>query len=329
MLNLVCPTFIGNSGRKEKNVMNRKYKKAWKKGSWKDSAIVFSCVSVFILLLEVWKEVHEFVIRRCRINLPFRTVSGEEVRVAFLSDLHGKCYGEENRELAAAIAKEHPDYILIGGDMLTRSKESTDETAITLLQKLVQICPVYLANGNHEQRLHLNTEQYGDRYAKYMKTAKALGVHVLDNRSEHIDMKGIPVTVSGLEVPLECYAHFRTKKLELSDIEKRIGVSKKEEYQILLAHNPVYFQTYAKWGADLTLSGHLHGGVINIPGIGALITPQAKLFPKYFGGTYQEGNKVEIVSRGLGTHTVNIRLFNPAEIVMITLCPGKDDSFLV
>lgn len=62
-----------------------------------------------------------------------------------------------------------------------------------------------------------------------------------------------------------------------------------------------------------------HGGIIGLPGIGGLITPQAVLFPKYAGGIYREGKHIGIVSRGLGTHTVNLRFCNPAELVSVSL----------
>lgn len=292
-----------------------------KKASCGETAAVLAGMGIFTLALEVWRELHGFVIRRCRIRLPYGTDRAGEVRLAFLSDLHGKCYGKENQELVEAVKKERPDYILVGGDMLTRSDPSTDRTALALLRDLVKICPVYMASGNHEQKLRMEPERYGGRYERYKREAERLGVVVLENESRHLDMKGIPVTVSGVEIPVECYGHFRTEKLRVSDLRDRIGEKKEGTYQILLAHSPVYFQTYAKWGADLTLSGHLHGGIVRLPGLGALITPQARLFPKYSGGTYREGDKVCVVSRGLGTHTVNLRLFNPAELVMITLSP--------
>ena len=81
----------------------------------------------------------------------------------------------------------------------------------------------------------------------------------------------------------------------------------------------IYFDSYAWWGADLTVSGHLHGGIIRIPGIGGIITPQAKLFPRYDAGQFKKNGKNLVVSRGLGTHTVNIRIFNPAELSVIRL----------
>ena len=96
------------------------------------------------------------------------------------------------------------------------------------------------------------------------------------------------------------------------------------DYEILLAHNPVYFDAYKKWGADLVLSGHLHGGIIRLPGIGGLITPQAIPFPKYSGEMTTEGEQTIIVSRGLGTHTINLRFLNEAEMIVIHLRGEKD-----
>lgn len=287
--------------------------------TWKEKLTVLAGVGVLSLILEMWRELQGFVVRRYRVKLPYKTVGGEEVKLVFLSDLHGKKYGEGNKELLAAIVKEKPDYILIGGDLLTRKDESTERTALNLLRKLVKICPVYLANGNHEQRMRMKPEEYQGRYESYIKKVKGYGVHVLVNETENCDMKGIPAAVSGLEIPLECYAHFHSRELEEADIKKRLGKADRGRYKILLAHSPVYFDTYVKWGADLILSGHLHGGIVGIPKFGALITPQAELFPKYSGGLRRNGKKIGIISRGLGTHTVNVRLFNPAELVVVTL----------
>ena len=69
----------------------------------------------------------------------------------------------------------------------------------------------------------------------------------------------------------------------------------------------------------MILSGHLHGGIVRIPGIGGVITPQAFLFPKYSGEMTVEGEQAVIVSKGLGTHTIDIRLFNTPEVVLLTL----------
>ena len=67
------------------------------------------------------------------------------------------------------------------------------------------------------------------------------------------------------------------------------------------------------------LSGHLHGGIVRIPGWRGVITPQVCLFPKYSGEMTQEDGKSIIVSRGLGTHTINFRLFNVPEVIVLEI----------
>ena len=95
-------------------------------------------------------------------------------------------------------------------------------------------------------------------------------------------------------------------------------------YTVLLAHNPDYFPRYAGWGADLTLSGHVHGGVARVPFWGkGVISPGYRLFPKYDGGIFREGQAVMVLSRGLGMHTIPIRLFNPGELWVIDLKPEE------
>ena len=104
-------------------------------------------------------------------------------------------------------------------------------------------------------------------------------------------------------------------------MKKHLKLHKEELFQILLAHNPAYAENYAKWGADVTFCGHNHGGLIRIPGIGSLISPQLTLFPKYDAGKFQIGDRCVIVSRGLGTHTFHVRIFNRAELLQIKFLP--------
>ena len=97
-----------------------------------------------------------------------------------------------------------------------------------------------------------------------------------------------------------------------------MGNADERFYTVLLAHNPEYFSSYAEWGADLTLSGHVHGGVARVPIWGkGVISPGLKLFPKYDGGIFRKGQAVMVLSRGLGMHTIPIRLFHPGELWVV------------
>ena len=274
-------------------------------------------ILVVLMILEIVRELHCFRIRRYKIRVP--GLEGKEIKIMFLSDLHGKTYGQENEKLLEAMRREKPDLILSGGDILTRGEEKTDAVALSLLKETAKIAPLYMANGNHEEKLRLETDKYGTRYEDYARELGKAGLSIMENGSVDVEVKGFPITISGMELPAECYELFHQRELTLDAMKERIGTPDPSRYQILLAHNPVYMKQYANWGADLTLCGHLHGGIVRLPFIGGVVTPQAKFFPKYSGDKYMEDGHCGIVSRGLGTHTVNIRLFNMAEVVMITL----------
>ena len=99
---------------------------------------------------------------------------------------------------------------------------------------------------------------------------------------------------------------------------KRIGSPKAEMIDVLLAHNPVFSDTYFAWGADMILSGHMHGGIVRVFGR-PVIGTDGKLFPKYGYGRMDKKDASLFVSAGLGEHTIPLRLFNPRELLIVTV----------
>ena len=85
----------------------------------------------------------------------------------------------------------------------------------------------------------------------------------------------------------------------------------------------MHFGTYRSWGADLTVSGHLHGGYVRLPGIGGIVSPQMRPFPKYDRGLYEEYGQYLAVSAGLGDHHMPVRIGNPRELVVLHIGAGK------
>ena len=150
-----------------------------------------------------------------------------------------------------------------------------------------------------------------------METLKECGVQFLENTHVDIVWENQKVQIHGLDIPMRCYKKFRNVRFTKEEMETCIGEANEDCYQILLAHNPLYVDTYLDWGADLTLSGHLHGGLVRLPYLGGVVTPQFQLFPKYSGELTVKDEKSVVVSRGLGTHTINIRIFNPAELIVL------------
>ena len=285
--------------------------------------IIILCVLLLLVLLEMKRELSSFSKKEYTIRMGQLK---KDRKILFLSDMHNHVYGKENCELLEAIKSEAPDYILIGGDMLVGKSGISYQTALEFVKQLPAICPVYYANGNHEQRMKEIPENYDQSFEEYQKELVNAGVCFLENHSVYLDWDGRKVKITGLEIPLGCYLHWHKDELKLNEVVERIGERENDCYEILMAHNPSFMSKYVERGADLILSGHLHGGIVRIPGVVGAISPSFEIFPQYSGDHYREGDTDIIVSKGLGTHTFNIRLFNPAELIVLNF---KADACII
>lgn len=249
--------------------------------------------------------------------------SNKVFRFVMLADLHSKVYGNNNEPLIRMIGKEKPDGIFIAGDMIIGKPNEDCKISLSLMEELVKVAPIYYGNGNHEQRMKeyviYKEGNCQNKYQWYREELMKLGVTVLDNESLDIIVKGENFRITGLELPYKYFEKFTYQIAPVSLLNEEVGPCRNHAYEILIAHNPAHMKSYSEWGADLVLSGHVHGGFAQIPFFGGIITPQVKLFPKYSGGKYFIGKCIGIVSRGLGEHTMPLRLLNKPELSIIEL----------
>lgn len=273
-------------------------------------------VLVILSLILLWVALYDsnrFVVKKYRVK--DRRIR-KACRGVVLADLHNKRYGRDNERLLTAIRGQQPDFILVAGDILTAKRKCSLEPALCLLRELAKDYPIYYGNGNHEHRLKLYPGTYGDMAQRYAAGLKEIGVEPLMNG--HVELPEFGLAVYGVEIDKYYYKRFTVREMKEDYLSGVLGQASAELYTVLLAHNPDYFPQYAAWGADLTLSGHVHGGVARVPFWGrGVIAPTLRLFPKYDGGVYEEGGKIMILSRGLGTHTIPVRVFNPAELWVV------------
>ncbi len=277
--------------------------------------ILITVIVFFVIVMII--DGNRFVIREYTIKTD---KLDKEYTLALLADLHNRSYGEDNVKLLEAIDSIKPDGILTAGDMLTAKPGKSFMTALSFMKQLSSKYPVYYGLGNHEYRMKLYREDYGDAFEEYTGALTDAGIHVLDNAT-------LPVgdfAVTGVTIDRKYYKRFRKNVMEEEYLSETIGEVSKDKYHILMAHNPEYFEDYAKWGADLVVSGHVHGGIMRLPVLGGVISPKLVLFPKYDGGMFRQDNTTMILSRGLGMHTLPVRIFNPGELVVIHLLPCKE-----
>lgn len=279
-----------------------------------DILLMIGCIIAVVLCWFMLYDGTRFVIRRHVIKSPKITAG---YRAVVLADLHNKRYGKSNQLLLQAIEEQKPDGIWIAGDILTARPGKSLEPAIELLTALSEKYPIFYANGNHEHRIKLYPETYGDMAKQYAEALEKLKIRPLVNECRVVQDTNL--VVYGAEIDREYYQRFTIPKMEETYLKELLGIPDKEKYVVLLAHNPDYFPVYAKWGADLVLSGHVHGGMVRIPGWKGVVSPSVRFFPKYDGGKFEEDKSTMILSRGLGMHTIPIRLFNPGELIVINL----------
>lgn len=276
---------------------------------------------ILILLVVFWIVLYDsthfetthMVIRDPRIE--------KSLRAVVLSDLHNQCYGKENDLLLEEIKRQFPDVILVAGDLPTARPGAKLDIALHLMKELAKDYPICYANGNHEHRMALHPETYKDMYRQYEEGLKEVGVVPLLNESR--ELEGTGIRIYGSLIDERFYKRLTHSGMEEGYLDGILGKPDPEEFTVLLAHNPDYFKEYAAWGADLVLSGHVHGGVGRVPFLNkGIISPSLCLFPKYDGGLFREGNASMILSRGLGSHTIPVRFWNPGELIVLSFEKG-------
>lgn len=260
------------------------------------------------------------IVRRYKVALPDKVDKPESpIKVVIIGDLHNKIFGEGNEKLVDKIIREQPDLIFSVGDLtvVKPGKEVRLEIGLRLLKRLSMECPVYASLGNHEYRTKVYRDTYKGSYEKLKKGMDLYQVHLLEDERAAITVKGTRLTIYGYELPMDYYKKFIRRKISPDEIAISLGWSEENSYNMLLAHNPLFFESYAAWGADFTCSGHCHGGIIRLPFLGGVISPQAKLFPKYSCGLYKKDEQYLCTTAGLGTHSFIPRINNPAEFSVV------------
>lgn len=242
----------------------------------------------------------------------------KKLKIALVSDLHDRSCDR----VLALLRKDTYDIIAVTGDLTSRldcaegmvppndyDEAISHENAFSLLREAAKIAPTYYSLGNHELCGHKYKLNFGRKcLEENMQKIKDTGAILLDDEFTVFDGIRIGGLTSGMTN--------NDLKPKLSWLE---GFAAGTEFRLLLCHHPEYYVQYLeKYGIDLVLSGHAHGGQIRLFGRG-LYAPGQGVLPKYTSGVCREHL---VVSRGLCNTVSPIpRLFNPTELVIINVSP--------
>ena len=269
------------------------------------SVLAILCLGIWTLWGNIALEVNEYEIVSDRIPEAFTGF-----RIAQVSDLHNKDFGEGYGQLLTLLSEINPDIIVVTGDLID-SRQTDLDVALEFAWQAGKIARVYYVSGNHEARV----PEYEDLKTGLVKA----GVVILENQKVQITREGESITLMGIDDPsfLEDYLFGDSETVARQAIEDLQNES--DGYTILLSHRPELFDLYVDTGMDLVFSGHAHGGQFRLPLVGGLVAPNQGFFPKYDAGQFNEENTTMIVSRGVGNSIIPIRFNNRPEIVLVTL----------
>lgn len=283
---------------------------------------LFICV-IIVLIFFIYinfnlLQVSKYDIRDKKIPYEF-----DNYKILHLSDLHLKEFGKNNIKLLKKIDQINPNVIFITGDMIYK-RESGFEVVYKLIKNLTKEYKVYYVLGNHEIALRYN------KLKEFNQNLRNLGVNLLLDSKVNINKNGYNIVIYGINFKF----NMEPKKVQDIKLEKYSKILKKQvgnidtsKYNILLAHDPLNYELYDSFKFDLVFSGHVHGGALRLFGK-AIFSPRRLLFPKYSAGVYNGKNGKMVVSRGLGSSTLKLRMFNFPEIVCVTLKCGNKKYFL-
>lgn len=239
-----------------------------------------------------------------RIEIPLRRLSRQHdgLSLVQLTDLHiGPTIGKD--DLADVVQRTNqlrPDIIAITGDLVDGSVEELRD-AVSPLAKLKATHGVFFVTGNHE---------YFSGATAWVEELSRLGIRVLRNERVIIGEGENTLYLAGVD---DRSAARSLDRGHGEDLPKALEGRDRRQPLILLAHQPRTVLDAAKFGVDLQLSGHTHGG--QIWPFGALV----RLQQRFLAGLGRHEETLIYVSRGTGYWGPPMRLFAPAEIAHIVL----------
>jgi uncharacterized protein len=219
------------------------------------------------------------------------------LKIIHLSDTHHSPFTSlEHIRRAIKIANRlKPDMFVLTGDYVSHEREYIAPVAAEL-SRLKAEFGVHACLGNHDHWTDADLVTH---------LFRGEGINVLVNQGFRLEAKGASFWLAGVD------DHMVGK----TDLPAALRGSFPDEMKLLLAHNPIIFREAARWGVDLTLSGHTHGGQIKFRDEDKRLLPRRKLT----SGLHSRKDSQIYITRGIGTVVVPMRFQCPPEISLLEL----------
>lgn len=269
-----------------------------------------------------WEPAHQ---RVTRYGLtPKDWPAGRKLRLAILSDLHiGGPYMTIARtaEIVAQTNALQPDLTLLLGDFVaSRDRAPNDPAMAEWAGELARLRPrdgVFAILGNHDWWHDEPALAAQGGPTAVGRALEAAGIPMLENRAVKLDTAAGPLWLAGLGDQIAFETLRQRRRYGVDDLAGTMAqIADDGAPAIMMAHEPDAFARMPARVA-LTLSGHTHGGQIRLFGWSPVVP--SRYGNRYAYGHVRENGRDLIVSGGIGTSKVPVRLGVPPEIVLVEL----------
>lgn len=265
--------------------------------------ILLVLLGIGVLLIKMIVEARSFHVTEEEVFLERLPEAFEGTRLFFISDLHRRVLTPAHLQ---QIQEHNPASLyLIGGDLT--EKGGNLQKAIGNVKAIRGMGPTFVVHGNHDYKADVRTLDIG---------MMELGVKILDNEAIRCEQDGSVLWLVGID-------DIRSKRANIEAAMEEPNLD--PHFTIMLAHDPLLLKRGAPPLVDLILSGHTHGGQINLLGYGPLRT--STYYRQFTHGWHHIGRtngaddvKAQMfISRGFGTTHLPFRLGAKPEASFITL----------
>ena len=253
-----------------------------------------------------WASSDRFAVNNERIWLDALPEAFSGLRIVQISDIHHGLFLPE-QWLAEAVQQTNrlrADIIVLTGDFVTYSRANIAPAA-EILSRLRARYGVLAVLGNHDFRVGADA---------VTSALRRKHIEVLRNQHVAIQFGGSSLYVAGVDD----YGYG-------ADVRRAVRGIPRDSATVLLAHNPRIIHLASRHGVSLVLSGHTHGGQVNLPLLGTVYGRSPERL-RYKIGWDRLGPTQIYVNRGIGTIVLPWRLRCPAEITHLELLPGTSEG---
>ena len=239
----------------------------------------------------------------------------DPLKIAMITDLHTVrpwTTLDHLKGIAGMMMAEKPDLIVLGGDFLAGSyipgpRHDAFET-LEALSDLSAPLGVYGVLGNHDWLNCPEARRNRFEHTTVDDAFRASPFTLLSNKA--VEMPGFWLVGFDSQCPADSRVDgFHDPEAAYRDVPEGAPV-------VLIAHEPDYFAEEND-PAILQLSGHTHGGQINLGGWRPVVP--SRYGKRYAYGHTEENGRHLVVSGGIGYSTVPLRVSQPPEITVVTL----------